>query len=45
MNLHMCGGEKKGREEGREEGLQKVLKRMIASGIPKDEAGRILEGL
>ncbi len=39
-------GEKKGREEGRKEGrkegLQEALKKMMASGIPEDEAERIL---
>ncbi|MFH1641094.1 MAG: hypothetical protein ABIA66_03915, partial [Candidatus Omnitrophota bacterium] len=42
-------GEKKGREEGekkgRKDGLQEALKKMIASGIPEDEAVRILGGL
>lgn len=38
-------GREEGRKEGREEGLEEALKKMIASGIPEDEAVRILGGL
>ncbi|MBI4777581.1 Rpn family recombination-promoting nuclease/putative transposase [Candidatus Desantisbacteria bacterium] len=37
-------GMKEGKEEGKKEGLQEALKKMIASGIPEDEAMRILGG-
>lgn len=35
-------GEKKGMKEGMEKGIQEALKKMIASGIPADEAKKIL---
>ena len=35
-------GVEKGRQEGRQEGLQEAVNRLIASGIPADQARRLL---
>ncbi|MDI6735660.1 MAG: Rpn family recombination-promoting nuclease/putative transposase [bacterium] len=35
-------GEKEGRKKGREEGIQDALRKMVTSGIPVDEAKKIL---